>query len=151
MIADALLSPRQVDLARAAAAVLLPGSGDSPAPADLADFDELVQRSAAALGGEAQALARAVDGLPVDPAWSDLEALAVRDPASFEIVSLLVVGAYFMSPEVLSSLGMPSDERRAADREQVVDELGTGILDAVLERGCPVRTLEDVERAADVA
>ena len=42
-----------------------------------------------------------------------------------------------MSPSVLASLGLPSGERRPANRDQVVDELGTGILDAVFERGCP--------------
>jgi hypothetical protein len=77
-----------------------------------------------------------------------LSAFAEADPASFGDISLLAIGAYFMAPSVLEGLGLPTGERRPASREQAVDELSTGILDPVFERGCPVRTLEDVEAAA---
>jgi hypothetical protein len=89
-------------------------------------------------------LAAAIAALPAEPTWDSLEAFAQTDRASFEQVALLAVGAYFMSPSVLASLGLPTGERRPADREQVVDELSSGVLDAVLERGCPVRTLDEV-------
>jgi hypothetical protein len=140
------LSRQQLDRVRATAAVLLPGSEESPAPNDLPDYDELVQRAAVALEGEGRALAAAIDALPADLSWERLSAFAAVDPSSFELVSMLVVGAYFMSPAVLGSLRLPTGPRRAARPEQVVDELSTGILDAVFERGCPVRTLEEVNR-----
>jgi hypothetical protein len=136
----------QVARIRAAAAVLLPGHAESPAADVLPDYDELVQVAAAAVG-EGRALPAAIEALPDEPTWESLSTLADTDPASFEQVSLVAVGAYFMSPAVLASLGLPTGERRPADREQVVDELSTGILDAVYERGCPVRTLDDVNGA----
>ena len=145
---DATLSRRQLDLVRATAAILLPGTSESPSPNALPDFDELVQHAAGALGGVGPALATAIDALPPEPSWENLAALAKRDPTSFELVALLAVGAYFMSHQVLGSLGLPTGERRPAHREQVVDELSTGILDPVLERGSPVRTLDDVNREA---
>jgi len=144
MTHDANLSRRQLDLVRATASTLLPGTSDSPSPNALPDFDELVQHAAGALGGVGPALVTAIDELPPEPTWENLSAFADRDPSAFELVSLLAVGAYFMSPQVLGSLGLPTGERRPAHREQVVDELSTGILDAVLERGSPVRTLDEV-------
>jgi hypothetical protein len=145
----AALSGQEIARVRAAAQVLLPGTPDSPAPDALREYDDLLQQAAAALAGDREALATAIGALPPEPSWESLSAFAELEPTSFELVCLLAVGAYFMSPAVLTSLGTPTGPRRPADREQVVDELGTGILDAVLERGCPVRTLEDVnERSA---
>jgi len=138
------LSQDQLDRVRAVAAVLLPGPLTSGPATALPDFDEQLQHAALALEGEGRTLAEAIGSLPTDPSWESLSAYAEADPSSFEQVALLAVGAYFMSPHVLASLGLPTGDRRPADREQVVDELSTGILDAVYERGCPVRTLEDV-------
>jgi hypothetical protein len=143
-----VLSPGQLDRVRAAAATLLPGSPQSPAARALPDFDALVQQGAVALGRTSPALAVAIDRLPAEPSWENLSAFAEHDPASFELVALLVVGSYFMSASVLASLGRPAGERRPAHREQVVDELSTGILDPVLDRGSPVRTLHEVDRGA---
>jgi len=148
MTQDANLSRRRLDRVRATAAILLPGSSDSPAANALPDFDELVQQAAVALEGTGPALAAAIDVLPPEPTWENMSAFAEHDPSSFELVCLLAVGAYYMSPSVLASLGLPTGERRPADPEQVVDELSTGILDAVFERGSPVRTLQDVNREA---
>ncbi|MEV5650641.1 hypothetical protein AB0L57_20535 [Nocardia sp. NPDC052254] len=144
----AALSPEQLDRIRGVAAVLIPGASVSvPAPS-LADFDDMVQCAAAALDGQSRALAAAIEAIPAEPSWQNLSAFADADPSSFEQVSLLAVGAYFMSPAVLDALGLPTGNRRPAKPEQVVDELSTGILDAVFERGCPVRTLDDVAGAA---
>jgi hypothetical protein len=57
----------------------------------------------------------------------------------------MVIGAYFMSPAVLAALGLPTGDRRPAPLDQAVDELSSGILDAVLDRGSPVKTLQEVE------
>jgi Tfp pilus assembly protein FimV len=144
MTESAPLSAEQLVRVRAAAALLLPGSAEAQAPTVLPDFEQQLQHAAAALEGGDNALATAIDALPAKPTWQNLSALAEADPASFGQASLLVVGAFFMSPSVLASLGLPTGERRPAPREQVVDELDGGILDAVLERGCPVRTLDEV-------
>lgn len=145
---ERVLSRHQLDRVRAAAALLLPGSAGSPAPELISDFDELLQCAASAVEGGGRVLAEAIEALPADPSWEALSAFAERDPSSFELVSLVSVGAYFMSPEVLTSLGRPTGARRAAHPEQVVDELGTGLLDPVFERGCPVKTLDEVRNAA---
>jgi hypothetical protein len=143
-----VLSRQQVNRVRATAAILLASPSDSPSLDALPDADELLQQAAVALGNKGPVLAAAIDALPQEPSWENLSAFAHDDPESFELVALLTVGAYFMSPVVLDSLGRPSGARRRASHEQVVDELSTGILDAVLERGCPVRSLDHVNGSA---
>ena len=151
MTSPAGLTRSELARVRAAAAILLPGSIDSPRPSALLDFDHMVQQAALAIGGDRTALAAAIEALPAEPSWDGLAELARLEPASFDLVSIVVVGAYFMSPTVLASLHLPSAARRPARPEQIVDELGTGILDAVYERGCPVRTLADVNAKAGSA
>lgn len=128
------------------AAILLPGAAGSPAPGSLAEFEGLVQRAAHALSCESSALDEAIARLPAELSWNTLSAYASEEPESFELLALLVVGAYFMSPNVLAALGLPAGDRRPAPLEQAVDELSSGILDAVLDRGSPVKTLQDIER-----
>jgi hypothetical protein len=147
MTGRAALSPEQLDRVRGVAAVLVPGSPTSAGAAALSDLDDLLQHAAVAIDGEGPALSGAIKALPSDLSWESLSAFAAADPSSFEQISLLVVGAYFMAPSVLASLGLPTGERKPASLEQAVDELSTGILDPVFERGCPVRTLEDVNGA----
>lgn len=142
------LNSGQLARVRAIAAILLPGSTESTASESVPGFDELLQRAAVALGGEGRPLGAAIEALPAELTWKTVSDFADRDRSSFELVSLLAVGAYFMSPTVLASLGIPTGKRRPANPEQVVDELGDGLLDAVFERGCPIRTLDDVNRAA---
>ena len=121
-----------------------PGSPDSPAADDLSNINALLQQAAAALNSGRPTLRAAISALPPELTWESLRNFAADDPSSFEQVSLLAVGAYFMSPDVLAALGFPSRQRLRADPEQVVDELSSGILDAVYERGCPVLTLDQI-------
>jgi hypothetical protein len=127
------------------AGILLPGSPDSPAPGFLPEFEALVQSAANALSRESSALEEAIDRLPVELSWNTLAAFANDEPEGFELISLMVIGAYFMSPTVLAALGLPTGDRRPAPLDQAVDELSSGILDAVLDRGSPVKTLQEVE------
>jgi hypothetical protein len=127
------------------AAILLPGSADSPAPGSLPEFEDLMQRAANALSRESAALEEAIARLPAELSWGTLSTYANEEPERFELLSLLVVGAYFMSPTVLAALGLPSGDRRPAPLEQAVDELTSGILDAVLDRGSPVKTLQEID------
>ncbi|WP_431230878.1 hypothetical protein [Paenarthrobacter nicotinovorans] len=138
------LSSHQLERVRAAAAVLLAEPSHSPRIDEIPEFDELLQQAAIAMGNKASVLSAAIAELPASPTSEDLSAYAEKDPESFEALALLAVGAYFMSPAVLDALGRPAGARRPASREQVVDELSTGLLDPVFERGCPVRSLDEV-------
>lgn len=145
MNAPGWLSDVHVDRVRAVAGILLRDPTDSPSPDDLSDFTDLVQRAAGALSREHDALEQAIEQLPSHICWDSVASYAADEPEGFELLALLIVGAYFMSPTVTVALGLPIGERRAAPPEQAVDELSSGIMDAVLERGCPVKTLQDID------
>jgi hypothetical protein len=149
MIDRPLLSPGQIDRLHALANVLLPGSHPSPAASDLADFDQLLSQAVGALGREFPAITAALETLPTVITRDSVLGFSERDPKSFELISLVLVGAYFMAAPVKGPLGLPTGPRYAPSFEQIADELGDGLLDPVLDRASPIRTLDDVRLASD--
>jgi hypothetical protein len=145
-LTPSVLDRDQLNRVCAVAGILLPGSAESPAPQSLPEFEELVQRAAGTLGRDAAALEDAIVCLPAELSWDSLSEYSEKQPEGFELIALVVIGGYFMSPTVLAALGMPAGERRRAPLELAVDQLDSGLLDAVLERGCPVKTLEDIDQ-----
>jgi hypothetical protein len=139
-----LSDPQRARLTKVATE-LIPNTPDAPGPGGLPEYDQLLQQACNALDRDWDAVQAAIERLPSDISWSSLAAYADESPDSFELVALVLVGAYFMSPSVLTSLGIPPGPRRRAPHDQAANELGTGILDAVLERGSPVKTLADID------
>jgi hypothetical protein len=102
-------------------------------------YDDLVQRAATSLGAEAEDLRQAIAQLPEEISWDALSAFASAHPEPFELVSTTAAGAYFMSPMVLDSLGYPRGARSAPRFDLAAEELESGILEPVIERGSRVR------------
>lgn len=132
-------SPDGVTQLRRVAALLLPGDDQSPAAGELPDLDELLASAVRAVGVEGAALREALLILPEHLDWGVLRDFAETHPAEFDLVSVVAAGAYFMSPAVLSSIGYPQGARRPARADQVVEELESGVLDAVMGRDSMVR------------
>ena len=124
---------------RGVAAQLIPGDRNSPSVEQVPHFDDLLSRAIEAIGRERPALEAAVAGLPPTLDLITLGTFAEEHPASFELLAATVAGAYFMSPEVLESIDYPTRARSAAPFDLAADELATGILDPVLNRGRRVR------------
>jgi hypothetical protein len=143
------VSPDQLDRVRALAGILLPGSDPSPAARDLEDFDQLIAQAAGALRREFEAVNAAIAALPTVITQDSIAGFSESDPKSFELVSLLLVGAYFMAAPVKDALGLPVGPRYAPSFEQIADELEDGLIDPVLRRASPIRTLNDVRRASN--
>lgn len=143
------LSRDEIDRLRALADALLPGSEKSPAATDLEDFEQLVSQAANALRGEIAGIRSAIEALPSSITRDSVARFSESSPKAFELVSLVLVGAYFMAASVKSVLGLPTGPRYAPSRMQIADELEDGLLDPVMERGSPIRTLDDVNRASD--
>ena len=78
----------------------------------------------------------AVIGQAGDPA-TDLDALRVQDPATFDVFSYAIAGAYLMNPRVRGLLGMPGDapRRNPAFPDESDYYLSDGILEPVIARG----------------
>ncbi|MBS1893913.1 MAG: hypothetical protein JST59_21660 [Actinobacteria bacterium] len=144
-----LLSATQVEQLRSTAVVLIPGDGTSPAPTAIADFNELLQRAAAAVEPEVGALVAILDGLPDEPDRATLEDLATTDATRFELLSSVVAGAYFMSESVLESIGYPTGARAAFPFDLSAEELATGILDPVIDRGSRLRAIPSQSSPTD--
>lgn len=77
---------------------------------------------------------------------SDLESalrrMDVEQPDRLEILGNLAAAAYFMVPEVASTTGYVAPHRNPAAYDEAVDELATGILDPVIDRG-PIYRVPD--------
>ena len=134
------LSQEEVRRLRAVAEALVPGDGTSPPAADVPELDQLLGVAALALGIGAGELTSSLRRLeePIDRAT--LKELSAREPEAFELIASVAVGAYFMSHEVLDSLGYPTGARSAAPFDLAASELETGILEPVLAAGSRLRT-----------
>jgi hypothetical protein len=67
--------------------------------------------------------------------WDCLETLNRERQSVFYPLSLLVLGIYIYSPELKESLGYPAPHQNYAELFDAADELASGILDPVVERG----------------
>lgn len=133
------LSVDEVAAIARVAAVLLPGDGQAPGAATIPALNALIQQAAVALGSETDALRCAVALLPADITWDSVRDFAESHPEEFDIVSVAASGAYFMAPEALTAIGYPQGQRKAARIDQAADEIGSGVLDSVMERESMVR------------
>lgn len=117
---------------------LIPESDENPAASQVTDFGHYLNLALAARADVFDAVMAAADQLADVPdtqlrdhlrrMWSD-------DKATFDPLSSILAGAYFMTPQVKALIGYPGPHRDPAGFEDAVNELETGILDPVLERG----------------
>ena len=131
--ADAIGQVRRV------AEILLPGDAESPSAEEVERLDEFIAQAIAAMGPETQDLSEAIEALPRELSWEALQRFSDEDRAAFDLVSTVAAAAYFMSPSALASINYPQGARRAPRNDQIVDELETGVLDAVMSRESMVR------------
>jgi len=121
------------------AGLLLPGDGQAPAATELPDLRELLRSAVRAVGSEAAQVEEGLGLLPPVPTWQSLAALDRSRPEVFEVLAAVTAGAYFMAPAALDAIGYPHGPRKPAPKEQIVDELETGVLEPVLERPSRLR------------
>lgn len=117
---------------------LIPESGENPKASDVEDFLPYLQLALAARAdvfGHVLAAARSLDDVPDADLWTALRAMWTDDRTAFDQLSGVLAGAYFMTPRVKTLIGYPGQHRDAAGFEDAANELETGILDPVVERG----------------
>lgn len=139
MLTTGPLSADEVAVVAQVAEVLLPGDEQAPAAASIPALGALIQQAAVALGPEADALRGAIALLPADISWDSVRDFAESYPDEFDIVSVAASGAYFMAPEALTAIGYPQGQRKASRIDLAADEIGSGVLDLVMERDSMVR------------
>ena len=122
-IADALIAPYE----------------DLPSGSAVNDFEVAVQEAIGIMGRYfaqleqvlAQHARLASDG---DTA-SWLKNLHQEDEKSFWVVSTIVAAVYVSSPQVLATVNYPLPHRNPPELTEAADDLETGLLDPVIERG----------------
>lgn len=138
-----LLPPRPLDqrqwqgLLRIADA-LIPAVGPNPVASAAEDYGRYLELALAARADAFETILRVIDDVaevPDTELRAALKQLWAKDNAAFDPVSNVVAGAYFMTPQVKALIGYPGQHRDPAGLEEAADELASGILDPVLERG----------------
>lgn len=117
---------------------LIPESGPNPKASDAQEFLPYLQLALAARADVFDAVLKAVGELadvPDDGLHEALKAMWANDKFTFDPLSSILAGAYFMTPQVKELIGYPGQHRDPAGLEDAANELETGILDPVLERG----------------
>lgn len=117
---------------------LIPESGPNPKASDARDFVAYLHLALAAWSDVFDAVLKAVNDLadvPVEGMRDALKRLWAEDKVTFDPLSSVIAGAYFMTPQVKELIGYPGQHRDPAGLEDAANELETGILDPVIERG----------------
>ena len=117
------------------AAVLIPATGKMPAVTSIPGYAGLLQTAAKACHYTNAEVRSVLDAIPAEPNLANAEAWFKADPARFDMASVIVSGAYYMSRDVLDRLDYPAERQHPAGVEEFADEYATGVLDAVIARG----------------
>lgn len=117
---------------------LIPAAGPNPKASEAENYLKYLNLALTARGDAFDAVIGALDALAA-VSDGDLRA-ALRqmwstDKATFDPLSAIVAGAYFMTPQIMELIGYPGQHRDTAGLEDAANELETGILDPVIERG----------------
>lgn len=117
---------------------LIPASGPNPKASDAEQYIAYLELALAARTDVFEAVvggARKLSDVPDDELWDALKTMSAEDKFTFDPLSSVLAGAYFMTPQVMKLIGYPGQHRDPAPLELAADEIGSGILDPVLERG----------------
>jgi hypothetical protein len=125
------------------------GAGTPPVarPSECAEFANTLNAALAARSDVYEeivaTLRRAATG-SVDDTTQWLRQLSAEAPTLFASLSAILAGAYLMIPDIKSYVGYPGQGQNRAPWQQIGDELATGILEPVMERGAIYRTADSV-------
>ena len=87
------------------------------------------------------ALAARLSDLSPENVQVELRLLAGRPGSGFDELSTIVAGAYLMVEQVREALGYPEQAARPPRFDEAAEEIMSGILDPVQERGAVYRTV----------
>jgi hypothetical protein len=117
---------------------LIPAAGPNPKASDAQNYLKYLDLALAARRDVFDAVIAALASLaevPDEGLRAALKQMWATDKATFDPLSAIVAGAYFMTPQIMELIGYPGQHRDTAGLEEAANELDTGILDPVLERG----------------
>jgi hypothetical protein len=135
--------PRQLGDAELAtllrvADTLIPAAGPNPKASEAENYLKYLDLALAARGDAFDAVTAALEALAEVPdveLRAALKHMWATDKGTFDPLSAIVAGAYFMTPQIMELIGYPGQHRDTAGLEDAANELDTGIMDPVLQRG----------------
>lgn len=136
-----LTDTESADLRRVAA-VLIPPVGDRLGGDQVAAFDDDVAEALAVLDpvfDDVVAALAAIHDVSTTELFGALREMDADAPQLFHPLSLLVTAVYLYSAEIEAELGYPHPHRNPVGMTEAADEIDSGILDPVVERGSIVR------------
>lgn len=143
------ISPEEMAVFKAVADCLIPAVDGNRGGSDLEDFSGLITRASALSGHKFHNLMKVAASLSSvssnEQLWETLKQMSISQPQDFYVLSTTVVAAYLYSAEMQETLNYPRPHRNPASMFDVAEELSSGILDPVCERG---RTYVDLDTPA---
>jgi hypothetical protein len=132
------LTPAELQALKTVADALIPAASDDPAATAEPGFDEALVTAltarADAFEGIMSFLHR-IEGKPAGEIADHLRDLHRDNQSPFQPLSAVVAGAWLLLPTVRQRIGYPGQHRNPPAIDQAVDELSSGILEPVIERG----------------
>jgi hypothetical protein len=129
------IDAQQRDTLASVADVLIPAGSGLPSARAAGIADQLLDMVLTSRPDLVHQLADVLDALH-DVAPADvLGPWRAQNPAAFDVLSVVIVGGYLMSPEVGTALGYPGQQDKPVDTHDIVTVINEGLLDPVIERG----------------
>jgi hypothetical protein len=131
------LTERELTTLLRIADCLIPATGPNPAGSASEDY---TAHLLLALGARSDVFDRVMAGVesladvPDDRLWAALKQLWSTDLETFNPLSSIVAGAYFMTPQIKALIGYPGQQRDPAPVDEAANEID-GLIDPVIERG----------------
>ncbi len=122
----------------AVADCLIPRHGDDAGASEQPQLIENVEGAIAARRDDVDVLMQVLERLRVIPRenlLTTLRSMSDDGESSFGVLSSVIAGGYLMMPSVRDHIGYPGHGRHRVDIEKTVDQLTSGILSSVQERG----------------
>jgi hypothetical protein len=122
----------------AAADALIPAGPGVPSAAIAPGYVAWLDRALAARSDAFETIVTAagrLQGIAAPELLDALRRMSADEPELFHDLSAVLAGAYLMVPEVRAAIGYPGQVRRPAAFDEAAEEIMSGILDPVIERG----------------
>ena len=137
----------------AAADVLIPEALGRPAATEAPGYERWLDRALAARSDVFDRVLALIDRLSeLDDGALEaaLRRLSDEEPTEFHALSSVIAGAYLLVPAVRRAINYPGQERRPARFDEAAEEIMSGILDPVLERGPIYMDPDDAGRGGEL-
>lgn len=121
-----------------AADVLIPAHGAAVAASAEDQFVENLQRTLLARSDAFDAIVAALDtcrDIPAAELLGWFEQLDAEDPGTFQALSTVIAGAWLLTPGVRRRIGYQGLVASRAKHDDAADDISSGLLDPVLDRG----------------